>query len=588
MQIGAFFWPALLPDMIPLWKLSNSEAGWITASFYGAYMISVPVLVTLTDRVDPKHVYLFGVGATVLGYLMFALLADGFWSALAMRALAGMGWAGTYMTGLKLLADRVDAKMMSRATGGHAASIGVSGALSFACGDLIAAAAGWQAAFLAAAVSAGVAWLSVALIIPAQSSRAAPAKEGQTLYDFRPVFRNKSAMAYAIAYSIHTLEMSAVRGWGVAFLGYVAMTSGASPAAVLQRLSSPDVGSSVPLQAAGNEAAIRFGRKRLVVTDLTGWPRARRAWRVVGIILFALIMSLNGFVFGVISIQLVPLLEAAGLAGATAVWVASLKGHGQFAGRLVEIFLGRNLKAITIARIAIAVLPASLFSALHRARRALAAGRLHAAARRLARRHNNCPRRGSARALRCHGLHGVRDTRTNLRNRRSVGHYRHHARGGLCQHGRMAPNSMGRQRNGLPSSSADGFRTVVDLYPCEGSGFQLAEWAQITHVKSRVDVDMPLEATKPRFFVPSSTYYRDGINRLKRQMFSTLRPGNFGLASRFDGYSTRAGGGLALPVAGSTVAAAAPAVASAPPRRNWRRPTSTSLSHPFIGFPPID
>jgi MFS family permease len=82
--------------------------------------------------------------------------------------------------------------------------------------------------------------------------------------------------------------------------------------------------------------------------------------RVVGIILFALIMSLNGFVFGVISLQLVPLLEAAGLAGATAVWVASLKGHGQFVGRLVEIFFGRNLKAMTIARIAIGVVPASL------------------------------------------------------------------------------------------------------------------------------------------------------------------------------------------------------------------------------------
>ena len=81
--------------------------------------------------------------------------------------------------------------------------------------------------------------------------------------------------------------------------------------------------------------------------------------RVVGIALFALIMSLNGFVFGVISLQMVPLLEAAGLVGATAVWVASLKGHGQFAGRLVEIFFGRNLKAMAIARIAIGVVPAS-------------------------------------------------------------------------------------------------------------------------------------------------------------------------------------------------------------------------------------
>ena len=269
-QIGAFFWPALLPGMMPLWKLSNSEAGWITASFYGAYMVSVPVLVTLTDRVDPKRVYLFGVAATVFGHLMFALFADGFWSALAMRALTGMGWAGTYMTGLKLLADRVDAKMMSRATAGHAASIGISGALSFATGDLIAAAAGWRAAFFAAAMSAAVAWLSVALIVPSQSTRPAPAKDGQGLYDFRPVFANRSAMAYAIAYCVHTLEMSALRGWGVAFLGYVAVTTGAGAAAVL---SPAIVATGLGLigtaaSVVGNEAAIRFGRKRLIVTAM--------------------------------------------------------------------------------------------------------------------------------------------------------------------------------------------------------------------------------------------------------------------------------------------------------------------------------
>jgi MFS family permease len=89
-------------------------------------------------------------------------------------------------------------------------------------------------------------------------------------------------------------------------------------------------------------------------------PLLEGRMRVVGIALCALIMSINGFVFGVISLQLVPLLEAAGLVGAAAVWVASLKGHGQFAGRVVEIFFGRNLKAMTIARIAIAVVPASL------------------------------------------------------------------------------------------------------------------------------------------------------------------------------------------------------------------------------------
>jgi len=111
-------------------------------------------------------------------------------------------------------------------------------------------------------------------------------------------------------------------------------------------------------EAATDSPAIRTETKPAVRSPEGPTLQGRR--RVIGIALFALIMSLNGFVFGVVSLQLVPLLEAAGLAGATAVWVASLKGHGQFGGRLVEIFFAKNLKAMTVARIALGVLPPAL------------------------------------------------------------------------------------------------------------------------------------------------------------------------------------------------------------------------------------
>jgi MFS family permease len=104
------------------------------------------------------------------------------------------------------------------------------------------------------------------------------------------------------------------------------------------------------------EAAAPTG---VAAANVDGPPLEGRA-RAVAIVLFALIMSLNGFVFGVISVQLVPLLEAAGLATAAAVWVASLKGVAQFGGRVVEIVFARNLRAITVGRIAVGVLPPSL------------------------------------------------------------------------------------------------------------------------------------------------------------------------------------------------------------------------------------
>jgi predicted MFS family arabinose efflux permease len=157
---------------------------------------------------------------------------------------------------------------MSRATAGHAAGIGISGALSFVCADLISGAAGWHAAFFAAAASAALAWAIVFLAVPRTTRTGSPSPDGG-LFDFRPVLRNRSAMAYAIVYGIHTLEMSALRGWGVAYLAFVAGTTGASasllsPAATLTALGLAGTVASI----VGNEAAIHFGRRRLIFLAL--------------------------------------------------------------------------------------------------------------------------------------------------------------------------------------------------------------------------------------------------------------------------------------------------------------------------------
>jgi predicted MFS family arabinose efflux permease len=164
----------------------------------------------------------------------------------------------------------VDAKLLSRAAAGHAASIGVSGALSFGCAGLIADLAGWRAAFVAAAISAALAWLLVALAVPRTPPRPKSDKN-EVLFDFRPVLRNRSAMAYAIAYGIHTLEMNALRGWGVAFLGFVAARTDTSagwlaPTTVLTVLGL--IGTAASL--AGNEIAIRIGRTRLIALAMIG------------------------------------------------------------------------------------------------------------------------------------------------------------------------------------------------------------------------------------------------------------------------------------------------------------------------------
>ena len=268
-QIGAYTWPALLPGFIARWHITNGEAGWITGLFYAAYTLAVPVLVTLTDRVDPRSVYLTGVGITIASHVGFAAFADGPWGAGVARVLAGVGWAGTYMTGLKLLADRVEPALMSRAVAGHAASIGIAGAISFLFAGLLNDWIGWRGAFAGAGAAATVAWLMVWLWVPARRARAAAPADG-LLFDFRPVLRNRSAMAYAVAYCAHTWEMNALRGWAVAFLAYVASTTGErspwiAPTVVATAMGLVGTWASV----AGNEVSIRLGRQRLVRLAMT-------------------------------------------------------------------------------------------------------------------------------------------------------------------------------------------------------------------------------------------------------------------------------------------------------------------------------
>ena len=264
-QIGAFGVAALLPTLITAWSLSNTEAGWISGIYYAAYTVVVPLLSSLTDRVDPKRVYLGSVALTAVAFAGFAWVATGFWSALMFRALMGAGWAGSYMPGLKALSDLTEGPQQSRAVAAHAAAVGVSGALSFGIAGAVNAWLGWQWALVPGALGAALAFVLVLVGVPARPLRTVPGPRG-ALLDFRPIFRNRSALAYSVAYCVHTWEMSALRGWVVAFLTFVAaQRSGTwtplAPATVASVMGLIGVWASVW----GNELAIRFGRRRFIL-----------------------------------------------------------------------------------------------------------------------------------------------------------------------------------------------------------------------------------------------------------------------------------------------------------------------------------
>ena len=170
---GVSTFPALIPVFAGEWELSNTAAGWISAIYFAGYVAGVPFLVSLTDRADPRRIWLFSLALGALASAGFAIAAEGFWTALLFRFLQGVGLAGTYMPGLKALSDHIDGPRQSRAVAFYTASFGIGTALSYFMAGEVADRVGWESAF---GVNAGASVLAFAIVWRVLASR--PPAEG--------------------------------------------------------------------------------------------------------------------------------------------------------------------------------------------------------------------------------------------------------------------------------------------------------------------------------------------------------------------------------------------------------------------------
>jgi MFS family permease len=302
-MLGVFTFPSLMPEFIETWQLSNTEAGWIAGILLGGYAISVPVLVSLTDRVDAKLVYLGGAVLTAASLFGFAYLAEGFWSALLLRMVAGIGLAATYMPGLRVLVDRYGGDKQARALAFYTASFSLGTAISFYYSGEVGAFLGWADAHL---IAGGCALGSALLVFFAMKPITPQKPEIETkLLDFRPVLRNREAMGYILAYGAHSWELFAMRSWLVAFLAYsLTLQQGGAdgfivPTVVVMLSAFVAMVTSI----GGNELAERYGRWRMVVVYLLsagilalfiGFSAALPYWIVVLlVILYAGLVQLD-------------------------------------------------------------------------------------------------------------------------------------------------------------------------------------------------------------------------------------------------------------------------------------------------------
>jgi MFS family permease len=227
---------------------------------------------------DGRLVYLSAAVISATASFSFALFAEGFWSALLFRFIAGVGFAGTHIIGMKLLVDRLVGDNQPRATAYYTAAFAVGSGCSFLAAGL------FSKLFLLSML----ALLLIGLPIAGNELRS-----NRLFPDFRLALRDKEIMRYVIAYAGNLWEVFAVRVWFVPFLAFnIAVNEGFNLGLDPATAVGLSVLVSVPLNLFIAELALRWGRKPVIfaVSFASVVVCGLLAWQVSG--LFVIVLAL--------------------------------------------------------------------------------------------------------------------------------------------------------------------------------------------------------------------------------------------------------------------------------------------------------
>jgi predicted MFS family arabinose efflux permease len=249
----------LARHLMPAWGLSAAEGGLMASGYALGYMLAVPVLTTLTDRIDARIVLLCGSIVSGLATAAFGFFAEGFWSGTIIWSLAGLGFAGAYMPGLKALTERLPAGDTSRAVTLYTSSFSVGVGLSFLVAQLLADRWGWRIAFYATGLGP-IAMVVACLLMEGRR----PTPKAGRLLNFAPVFSNREALGYIFGYGAHCFELYGIRTWLVGFWTFVVGHQVAPSWLTPVVMSFCFAVISMPASILGNEAALKFGRHRAI------------------------------------------------------------------------------------------------------------------------------------------------------------------------------------------------------------------------------------------------------------------------------------------------------------------------------------
>lgn len=261
---------AVLPELKREWGMNNTMAGSIFSIYQLGYILSGVILSTLTDRFSIKRIFIWSALWSGAANLIFALYAVDYTSAMLLRAVTGIGMGGTYMPGLKLVAERFPSRERGRAIGIYVGSLMLGASLSLLITGSVTSIAGWRTAFIIC--SAGVfAGAALSLLVFRGYRKPEHPAEPQENYS-TAVIKNRPAMLMILGYGAHMWEMYGMRSWLAPFFTACFIQYGAAKGVATgwgATASAAIVGIGTVSTAVTGVLSDRFGRTHTISIVIT-------------------------------------------------------------------------------------------------------------------------------------------------------------------------------------------------------------------------------------------------------------------------------------------------------------------------------
>ena len=215
---------AAMPLIQEEWGIGNFTAGVVFSAYLAGYAVVALLVLPLAVRVSLRLVFLCSAAVSAVGRerAVSSRRLDPI-SASVLRFLAGAGLVGIYMPGFRLLAREFPDSSRGVAMGLYVSAYYSAGALSLAVTGALMSSLDWRSAYMALSIVSALSILLSAALVRGRHD-GEPASDGWGLRF--GALASRRVRSYIAGYSLHAMELYAVRVWLPALLAAALVARG--------------------------------------------------------------------------------------------------------------------------------------------------------------------------------------------------------------------------------------------------------------------------------------------------------------------------------------------------------------------------